>query len=426
MYVLLNKFYFQISLFLIIMLVFLTIPNSFATTEFSYDDGTTERGLYRFTGDYSTVRFSLHPKISQTKILSIKYYIMDYPYSFKAYIYGNDGKTELFSAMANPKTRGWFEIDLSQYDIIVESDFYVAIQWLTAYVPHIGMDNSNPDQRSYNGDPGDWSITFGNVFDYMIRAVLETPAFGGEIVSIVEPYTNLVHMQIMLDGDCKNLNSSGKQLMENLNLQFQNQQRSQEINQQARLTFTNRLQQSLGDNVSLKNFNVTYRYNSENQTFRVNINLEINGSVSFNGSNYLVRTQWRWINASGDYEFDHLQHRYRFNFAKMMGLDLSRFNVPLEQWIREYDQNRDVTKYSLTILPYNISTQYGNILIDPTQVIETPGESFALGDLIQENLVPIPEFSYFHLVGVIMTSLLVTTIVIKKKQSSMVIQRNLR
>jgi hypothetical protein len=351
---------------------------------------------------------------------------MDYPYPFKAYIYGNDGKTELFSTMVNPKTRGWFEIDLSQYDIIVESDFYVAIQWLTAYVPHIGMDNSNPDQRSYNGDPGDWSLTFGNVFDYMIRAVLETPAFGGEIVSIVEPYTNLVHMQIMLDGDCKNLNSSGKQLMENLNLQFQNQQRSQEINQQARLTFTNRLQQSLGDNVSLKNFNMTYRYNSENQTFRVNINLEINGSVSFNGSNYLVRTQWRWINASGDYEFDHLQHRYRFNFAKMMGLDLSRFNVPLEQWIREHDQNRDVTKYSLTILPYNISTQYGNVLIDPTQVIETPGESFALGDLIQENLVPIPEFSYFHLVGVIMTSLLVTTIVIKKKQSSMVIQRNLR
>ncbi len=402
-------------MFLIIILVSFMIPSSFATSEFSYDDGTTERNLYRFTGDYSAVKFSLPTKISQTKILSIRYFIMDYPYSFRAYIFGDDGNTELFSLMVTPKVRGWFEVDLSQHNILVERDFYVAIQWLTAYVPHIGMDNSNPDQRSYNGEPGDWSLTSGNVFDYMIRAVLDIPAFGGEIVSIVEPSMNSVHMQIMFNGDCKNLNNSGKQLMENLNLQFQNQQRSQEINQQAQLIFTNRLQQSLGENVSLKNFNMSYRYYSENQTFGVTIKMEINGSISFNGSNYIVRTQWRWINASGDYEFDHLQNRYRFNFAKMMGLDLSRFNVPLEQWIREHDQIRNVTKYSLTILPYNISTRYGDILIDPTQVIETPGETFSLGDLIQEGSIPIPEFYSLQLVGVIIISLLATSIIIKKK-----------
>jgi len=101
---------------------------------------------------------------------------------------------------------------------------------------------------------------------------------------------------------------------------------------------------------------------------------------------------------------------------KLHNLDLSRFNVPLEQWIREHDQIRNLTEYSLTILPYNVSTQYGNILIDPTQVIETPGETFPLGDLIQEGSVPIPEFNSLQLVVVIMISLLATTIIIKKKR----------
>jgi hypothetical protein len=415
----LKKVSLQISSFLIIILVLILVPSTSATIELSYDDGSTERSLYRFTGDYSAVRFSLPTKLSQTKILSVRYFIMDLPYSFKAYIFTNDGNKELFSSMANPKTKGWHTIDLSQHDILVEDDFYVAIQWLTAYVPHIGMDNSDPDQRSYNGRPGDWSLALGNNFDFMIRTVLETPALDEKIISEVDPSTNSVNMQIRINGDCKNLNNSGKQLIENLNFQFQNQQKNQEINQQARLTFSNRLQQTLGDNISLGNFNLTYQYHSENQTFGTYLNMEIKGPVSYNGSNYLVRTQWRWIKAFGDCEFEHQQKRYQFNFAEMMGLDLSRFDVPLELWTRERNQDSDLTKYSLTIPPYNVSTPYGNILIDPTQVIRTPGETFVLGDLIQEGSVPIPEFIPLQLVGVIIITLLTTIIIINKRRSSL-------
>ncbi len=418
-----KKFYFQISAFLIIILVFFNLPPTFGTTELSYDDGTSDRDLYKFSADYVAVRFSLPSATFQTKILSVRYFISDLPYPFKTYILGEDGNTELFSSVVNPKTKGWFKIDLSQHDIIVDREFYVSIQWLTAYVPHIGMDSSDPNLRSYDGEPGNWRLTLGNNFDYMIKAEVEVetppqPSKEVEITSKVEPSMNRVQMQITINGDCKDLNNSGKQLMENLNFQFQTQEMSQEINQQARLTFTNRLQQTLGDNVSLENFNMTYRYYSENQTFKASMNLEINGSISFNGSNYIVRTHWRWINASGDFEFDHLQHRYRFNFAKMLGFDLSNFNVPLEQWTREYDQNLNMTRYSLTIPPYNISTQYGEILIDPTQVIETPGETFVLGDLIQEGSVPIPEFGSLQILGTIIISLLATIMIIKKKQIS--------
>src|SRR4030042_2868116 len=174
---------------------------------------------------------------------------------------------------------------------------------------------------------------------------------GEEITSTVEPSLNRVCIQIKIMANCSQLNASGKQMIERLDNQFQSQQMSQGIVQQARSTFTNRLQQMLGNNVTVNSLNMTYRYNLENQTFGLNANLTIDGPISFNGSNYLVKTQWRWINASGECEFDHQQNRYRFNFANMMGLDLSRFNTPLEQWTRQRDQDKNMTRYTLTVHP---------------------------------------------------------------------------
>lgn len=238
-----------------------------------------------------------------------------------------------------------------------------------------------------------------------------------EIKCTVDPAMNLVRMQIMMQADCSNLNASGKQILERLNYQFESQQMSQGIIQQAKLVFTNRLQLMLGSNISVDSFNMTYRYTVENQTFKLNANMTINGPISYNGSNYIVRAHWRWINASGDCEFEHQQNRHRFNFAKLMGLDLSRFNTPLEQWTRERDQNQNMTIYSLTVTSYNTSTVYGKILIDPTQLIETPGETFAAGDLIQLGSTPIPEFEILYFMPMLLLTLLISLTMLKKLQS---------
>ena len=239
-----------------------------------------------------------------------------------------------------------------------------------------------------------------------------------EIKCTVDPAINLVQMQIKMQADCSNLNLSGKQMLERLNYQFESQQMSQGITQQARLVFTNRLQMMLGSNISVDSLNMTYRYTVENQTFKLNANMTIKGPISYNGSSYIVRAHWRWINASGNYEFEHQQNRYRFNFAKLMALDLSRFNTPLEQWTRERNQNQNITTYSLTVPSYNISTEYGKILIDPTQLIETPGETFAAGDLIQLGSVPIPEFEIINFMPILLVTFLLLLNILKKKLHS--------
>ena len=238
-----------------------------------------------------------------------------------------------------------------------------------------------------------------------------------EIKCTVDPAINLVQMQIKMQADCSNLNLSGKQMLERLNYQFESQQMSQGITQQARLVFTNRLQMMLGSNISVDSLNMTYRYTVENQTFKLNANMTIKGPISYNGSSYIVRAHWRWINASGNYEFEHQQNRYRFNFAKLMALDLSRFNTPLEQWTRERNQNQNITTYSLTVPSYNISTEYGKILIDPTQLIETPGETFAAGDLIQLGSIPIPEFEIINFMPMLLVTFLLLLNILKKIHS---------
>jgi len=241
--------------------------------------------------------------------------------------------------------------------------------------------------------------------------------YGGYVKSTVDPAGNVVRMQMSYSADCRGLNISGRQLLEQLNYHFQARQQSQGFIQQVRLTFTNRLRESLGLNVNISGFNMTYCYMAENHTLRLAVDMNISGPVSYNGSVYLVKAHWRWVNASGDYEFVSSFcscTRYRFNFAKMLGLDLSRFNTPMEKWNRTVIQSQNMTRYTLTIPAYNLTTPYGRIMIDPTQVIETPGETYAAGDLIQLGSVPIPEFgSLMGLTTVLTITLAVTTALIK-------------
>jgi hypothetical protein len=236
---------------------------------------------------------------------------------------------------------------------------------------------------------------------------------GEEIECKVDPIMNRVIMNIRIRGNCSNLNSSGKQLQERLNQQFQTQQQAEGIVNQARLTFQNRLREMLGENVNIGSFNMTYRYELENQTFGLETGLEILGPASFNGSHYQVKAQWRWINASGECEFEHQQNRHRFNFAEMMGLDFSRYNTPLEQWTRERDMNQNMTRFSLTVPPYDVNTPYGPISVDPTQMIEVPGDAYASGDQILLDPNSIPEFPNTLVLPITLLALAASLVLLK-------------
>jgi len=84
---------------------------------------------------------------------------------------------ENLSGLITPFSRvtsstGWFEVDLSAYNVSVQKDFYIGVEWLNDYYPCIGEDSSNPNERSFDWNGTAWKIMKSN--DYMIRAVVES------------------------------------------------------------------------------------------------------------------------------------------------------------------------------------------------------------------------------------------------------------
>lgn len=155
--------------------------------EIAYDDGTAEAGVVPPIGDQLAVKFSLPSGWPEAKLLVAKYYIHDQPVKFTVHVYRSDGVTELTSPFnVTPTTTGWFEVDLSAFNIIVTDDFYISIEYPTAVLnPSIGLDYSAPDGRSYYGTAGSWNPTTTEG-DYMIRAVVQSVPVGG-VVSQADP-----------------------------------------------------------------------------------------------------------------------------------------------------------------------------------------------------------------------------------------------
>jgi hypothetical protein len=69
-----------------------------------------------------------------------------------------------------PSGTGWFDVDLSSYNIVVSGDFYVAAEYLDAIgLPGMGLDHSSVVGRSYvRHSPGDCAVVQSN--NLMIRA----------------------------------------------------------------------------------------------------------------------------------------------------------------------------------------------------------------------------------------------------------------
>jgi hypothetical protein len=140
------------------------------TVQYMYDDSVKEYTTYQSAGDMVAVRFT--PLFVGT-LKKARFYI-DRLYgddTFNIHVM-NANLSEIITPFSvTPTSTGWFEVDLSTYNINMREDFYIAMEWLTIH-PDLGTDQSNPDKRSFDFNGTTWVIQSSK--DYMIRAVVES------------------------------------------------------------------------------------------------------------------------------------------------------------------------------------------------------------------------------------------------------------
>jgi parallel beta-helix repeat protein len=140
--------------------------------ELYYDDGMAESGHAPTLALYTyAVRFH-SPSPSETyRLTKVKFYIYSDPASFKLDI--RDASIQpLHSETVTPTGTGWFTIDLTSKEIIVEGDFWVGMKYLTLHQPKLGADTSNPDVESGESATGFPSSPNISSLDWMIRATI--------------------------------------------------------------------------------------------------------------------------------------------------------------------------------------------------------------------------------------------------------------
>jgi len=185
---------------LVALMVLASSSSVFAATELAYDDGTAETNSSASPGTEHAVRFSLQPGWSSAKLLTARYFIPSYPAIFRVHVYGN-GVTDP-ALDVTPLSTGWFDVDLTAYNIVVSGDFYISIEYLIAGagMPPIGVDTGSMGLRSYARDsPGEPWVLGQGFWNLMIRAVVE-PAFapvGGVVMpvnklTVLAPYLALL------------------------------------------------------------------------------------------------------------------------------------------------------------------------------------------------------------------------------------------
>jgi hypothetical protein len=135
-----------------------------------YEDSANEWSTYKSAGDMVAVRFT--PWFVGT-LKKARFYI-DRLYgnnTFKIHVMNANFSDMITPFSMLPSSIGWFEVDLSTYNLNVREDFYIAMEWLS-YYPGLGEDESIPDKRSFDWNGTAWIIQ--SYKDYMIRAVIES------------------------------------------------------------------------------------------------------------------------------------------------------------------------------------------------------------------------------------------------------------
>jgi hypothetical protein len=175
------------------------VPNAFAATWLSYDDGAPNGYDIPNPGEHRAVRFSLPSGWSAARILTIRYHINQNgtygnPMNFGAHIYLADGSTSIFSQSV-AVALGWVDVDLTSYNLVVTGDFYVSIETVDLF-PGIDYDTDSPLGPSFQGTPGNW-IGFDQGRNIMIRAEVDRVTPVGGVASpvnkleILSPYLAL-------------------------------------------------------------------------------------------------------------------------------------------------------------------------------------------------------------------------------------------
>jgi len=147
-----------------------TTPIASKTQELYYDDGSTEYCFANAPGGIGAVRFSVS---STYQILKLKYYITGKSKDMNIYVL-NENYNILFSKRVTPYA-GWFVVNISNYEVFVNGDFYVVAEWIYQPTegPYIGIDNTPPHHdRSYYGGVSRPSPA-PRTEDYMVRCVVE-------------------------------------------------------------------------------------------------------------------------------------------------------------------------------------------------------------------------------------------------------------
>jgi hypothetical protein len=134
------------------------------------------------------VRFS--PPFEQSNIISVRYWIQQDPAKFNVLIMDSNRKP-IYEKSATPTDTGWFAVNLSEEKILMQGDFYAAMQWTESKAPSLGTDYSDPDGRSFwVSKDGTWTAfkedpaTEGKDADFMIRVTV-APAFILNIKSVL-------------------------------------------------------------------------------------------------------------------------------------------------------------------------------------------------------------------------------------------------
>jgi len=141
-------------------------------SELAHDDGTAEAGRgYALAGLGYAVRFTVPEKVL---LVAARFYISGFrgePAPIEIHIWNDKHEDLIAPFQTTPTEGGWFEVDLSGYEIYVDGDFLVGyVQVYADAYPWIGFDLTAPGDRSYTVPS--WHPTLPAGSNVMIRVVV--------------------------------------------------------------------------------------------------------------------------------------------------------------------------------------------------------------------------------------------------------------
>jgi len=142
----------------------LVMQASATETELAYDDGTAESNQSYTTGNGFAVRFT--PPAGGGKLLRGRFYFIAPVAPIAVHVWDTNHQDLIAPVPATPAGDGWFDVDLSAANLMVNDDFYLGFLYTQDTDPTLGVDTSSPDGRSYEVP---WEV---KNYDYMIRAVV--------------------------------------------------------------------------------------------------------------------------------------------------------------------------------------------------------------------------------------------------------------